>query len=523
MKPVIAKYIRLSDEDVDVDGIEKAESNSVVNQRLLLNDYIISSPEFTDFEVMEFLDDGNTGVNFSRPGVIKLLELAKAGRIKCIVVKDLSRWGRSYLKVGDFLEQKFPAWGVRFISLGDMYDSAKLNGSTGGIDMAFRGLIAQMYSQDLSEKVRSGKDAASKSGKIVTSLPTYGYNVDKNDRHKFVINPNEAAVIKRIYGLYEQGVIVAEIVRILNADNVTTPQMSKRAKGYKSKTGIGDIWAKGAVSQILRNEKYTGKWIYGKSRVAELGSKRAYPMPREQWIIVDGAIPAIISEEQFVRVQKLLTEPNPKGRTYSETALFARKIKCAECGRGMAYHSLKNSKVFQCVMHRQSWNFDCQIGRIDERVIYDAVLNTIQTHALLTEEEIKRQHESNKAALSYEETTHRKIRALQLSIEKVKVEKMALWEEFHNGALTGEAYKDKSGRLSDKLTSLENNIVSLVAEINEHKTSAKTESEFVKRFSRLGGISKLSKELVCELVKEIRVYASDRIEIILKYADLYET
>lgn len=302
--PVIAKYLRLSDKDSN--STIKQESNSIINQRELLNHFISTSSEFENYTITEFIDDGYTGTNFSRPNVQRLINKAQTGEIHCIIVKDISRWGRNYLEVGDYLEQKFPLWGVRFISIGEAYDSAKLNGNTGGLNMAFKGLISEMYSQDLSEKVRSGKDAASKSGKIVTSQPTYGYDVDNKNRHKFVINPYEATVIKTIYNLYEEGAKVSEIVKALNANNTTTPKISKLNKGYRSKKGCGNNWSKSTVCRILREEKYTGKWIYGKYRVQEPGSKKVKPMPRSQWIIIDGIIPVIITSEQFLRVQRLI-------------------------------------------------------------------------------------------------------------------------------------------------------------------------------------------------------------------------
>jgi DNA invertase Pin-like site-specific DNA recombinase len=291
MKPVIAKYMRISNEDIDLSGKGKRESNSVTNQRALLDDFIAANPEFAAYEVVEFFDDGWSGTNFSRPSAHRLIKAAQSGGIQCIVVKDITRWGRNYLEVGDFLEQKFPAWGVRFISLGDMYDSAN---TIGGLGIAFSGLIAQMYSQDLSEKIRSAKDAACRKGKIITGCPTYGYAKDKNNRCKFVINPQEASMVKRIYGLAAQGFRVAEIVRRLNADSDNR------------------LWGKTAVRLILRDERYVGKWIYGKTRVVETGSRRAEPVPRSEWIIIEGAIPAIITEEQFAKVQEVLKKHSKK-------------------------------------------------------------------------------------------------------------------------------------------------------------------------------------------------------------------
>ena len=208
----IYKYLRISEEDIDLDGLVKYESNSIQNQRAYLDDFIKKMPEFAGCEVHEALDDGRTGTNFDRPGVQRLIELAKVGKVDCIVVKDLSRWGRSYLDVGDFLEQKFPEWGVRFISINDNYDSAAHSGATGGIDLAFKNLIYDLYSQDLSEKVRSGKDTAAKSGSITSAYPLYGYDKDKNDKRRLVVDPEDSLIVKRIFDLAKQGNGVADIV-----------------------------------------------------------------------------------------------------------------------------------------------------------------------------------------------------------------------------------------------------------------------------------------------------------------------
>jgi len=308
MKPIIAKYLRLSDEDTDINKTTKHESDSIKNQRALLDGYIAGVAEFSGYDVAEYVDDGYTGTNFRRPAAQALIDAAKAGKVCCIIVKDLSRWGRSYLDVGDFLEQKFPLWGVRFISLGDAYDSDALErGAAGDINMAFKGLVAQMYSQDISDKVRAAKDAASKRGKIVTGLPTYGYSFDKNDRHKFIIDDAEAAVVRRIFDLAESGITIAEITRQLNADGVATPLAAKQAKGYKLNAKHSGRWHKDAPRTILRDERYTGKWIYGKSRMARLGCTKAVAAPKDKWIVADGAIPAIVTQEQFARVQTTLS------------------------------------------------------------------------------------------------------------------------------------------------------------------------------------------------------------------------
>lgn len=163
-KNLLARYIRLSREDE-----KESESNSIANQRELLKNFVESSPDLSQYEAVEFCDDGYSGTNFDRPGVIALLEEVRAGNIRCILVKDLSRFGRNYIEVGDYLEQIFPFLGVRFISVNDRFDSSDFEGTTGGLDVGFRNLIYALYSKDLSQKVRSAKKTRMEKGEFIGS------------------------------------------------------------------------------------------------------------------------------------------------------------------------------------------------------------------------------------------------------------------------------------------------------------------------------------------------------------------
>ena len=175
-KYTIAKYIRLSMEDLDLcDSEEKAESVSISNQRNFINVFMEQKEEFKGAEVREFVDDGYSGTNFDRPAMKEMLRLCKQGEINCIIVKDLSRFGRNYLEVGDYLEQIFPFLGIRFISINDGFDSKNFFGQTGGMDVAFKNFIYEMYSRDLSEKVKSGVTTCMKRGEYYAGCMVYGY------------------------------------------------------------------------------------------------------------------------------------------------------------------------------------------------------------------------------------------------------------------------------------------------------------------------------------------------------------
>ena len=187
----IAVYIRLSSEDNDVDGSIKAESNSVSAQRMLINEFIKKQDEFTNCPVVEYVDDGYSGTNFNRPGFQRMMEDAKAGRIKSIVIKDFSRFGRDYLEVGNYLEKILPVLDIRIISINDGFDSINSSGFTGGMSVALKNMLNAMYSRDLSRKVRSAMKTHAKNGEYMPAFPKYGYIKDPEDKHHLVIDPEE--------------------------------------------------------------------------------------------------------------------------------------------------------------------------------------------------------------------------------------------------------------------------------------------------------------------------------------------
>lgn len=199
----IAVYIRLSSEDNDVDGSIKAESNSVSAQRMLINEFIKKQDEFTNCPVVEYVDDGYSGTNFNRPGFQRMVEDAKAGRIKSIVIKDFSRFGRDYLEVGNYLEKILPVLGIRIISINDGFDSINSSGFTGGMSVALKNMLNAMYSRDLSRKVRSAMKTHAKNGEYMPAFPKYGYIKDPEDKHHLVIDPEAAEInaIKRESGV----------------------------------------------------------------------------------------------------------------------------------------------------------------------------------------------------------------------------------------------------------------------------------------------------------------------------------
>ncbi len=261
---VIVLYIRLSVEDEDSrDGV-KDESNSVTNQRDLLRRYVESCPEFRGSEIMELCDDGFSGTNMQRPDMQRLLQKAKAKEFDCIIVKDFSRFGRDYITVSDYVDQIFPFLDIRFISVNDGYDSAKMKGKTSGVDIAFRNVIYGYYSKDLSLKVKSGKRTKALKGDYLSPFAPIGYRKDKRNKNQLVVDEDSAGIVRRIFRLAGMGMSTLEITRLFNSEKVPTPSAIKNRQGHYHKWWIG---VEGAARNRNTTVRVDRLFIIGHHRV----------------------------------------------------------------------------------------------------------------------------------------------------------------------------------------------------------------------------------------------------------------
>ncbi len=528
MRYVYLKYLRLSSEDIDLDGLEKYESNSIANQRAFLDDFLSKIPGIADCEILEVIDDGRTGTNFQRPGIQKVLELARQGKIHCIVVKDLSRFGRNYLEVGDYLEQIFPAWGTRFISVNDLYDSADYRGMTGGINIAFRNLIAQLYSQDLSEKVRSARDTLNRHGKSSAPYGFYGYVIDPKDRHKLVIDEPAAEVVRTIFNLYEQGMTVVQIARNLNDDGVQTPNERKKEQGAKRewlRRAKVDMWDKSFVTRVLSDERYTGKHIYGKLRRTELGKRNVKAVPPSEWIVVPDIIPPIITPQQYMRVKELREAKTRnkagRGKSAATLPLFRRKIFCGGCGKALERAKTSKGYVYSCATTKIKAGLGCVSGSVGESMIVSTVLTVIKQQARLAENIKSLKAEDAKASVVTADGLRGEVQKLRRLMEKAHSAKLELWEKQQAGDITREAFQSQSNALTVQANEFTDKIAGLETHIHGLELEAGQENAFVERFSKQVGIEELSREVIDELIKAVIVHAPDRIEILLNYADEY--
>ncbi len=303
----VALYIRLSLED------GKTESVSIDTQKHILHRYVDDMENTGKTEVLEFVDNGYSGTNFERPAIQELLEQVKEGKINCIIVKDFSRFGRNSIEVGYFMERVFPLYGVRFISVNDNFDSARLHGDTGGLDVAFKYLVSEFYSRDLSIKTKSAKHIKMKRGEYQSTRCPYGYQKGADGRLE--PDPNAAPIVRFIFLLAQNGYTIGQIIQCLFDLNIQTPGAYKAQQGKDVLHTFqrADIWTNGTISYILKDERYAGTYIAGRQETAEPGSRRQILKDESEWIKIPNHHPAIVNRELFEQVQIRFSQ-TPKNR-----------------------------------------------------------------------------------------------------------------------------------------------------------------------------------------------------------------
>lgn len=273
-----ATYLRLSRSDGD-----QQESNSIKNQRALLNDYMGKHPELHKFD--EYVDDGYSGTNFERPDFKRMMQDIEKRNVNCIIVKDLSRFGRNYIETGRYLERIFPFMGVRFIAINDHYDSAEENDDKGRILIPFNNLINDTYCRDISMRVRSHLDVKRKEGQFIGSFAGYGYRKDPKDKNHLIIDEYAAGIVQEIFKQKLNGMSSQRIASHLNKLGVLPPNEYKRANGFNYtcgfQAGLNQKWTVVSVNRILKNESYTGTLIQGKRRKINYNEIVAHLMAKD--------------------------------------------------------------------------------------------------------------------------------------------------------------------------------------------------------------------------------------------------
>ena len=516
----LGEYIRLSKEDLKKG---KDDSNSVKNQRDLLNDFYQKHIE--EFEsVSEYVDDGHTGTDANREDFQRLLADVMSGKINCVVVKDLSRFARNYSDAGSLIDNLFVQMGVRFISLAENVDSFTNPDSVSNIIVPITNVMNDNYCYQTSKKIRQVFDYKRRNGQYIGAFAPYGYIKHPKDKHKLIVDPDAAETVKLIFSLFLQGTSKRAIALHLNEHGVPSPSAYKLLKGLPVSTRGYDepMWGGRMIHAILTNPTYTGDLAQGRSRVKSYKVHQIETVPREEWVEVAGTHEAIIDYETFDKVQALLkrdTRTSPEGR---KVHLFSGFLKCADCGRAITRCVSKNNHVYYaCSTYKNRSRTACTMHSIKHERLEAAVLFGIQyqVHLAVSYSEAIARINSAPTKKSQSFRLDELIATKEKELAKITRYKQSLYQDWKDGEITQQDYRSMKADYERQVEALSDVLERLTAERAELANGVDNEHPALVAFMKYQNIDKLTREALIDLVDHIKVYENGNISVKCKFAD----
>ena len=512
-------YLRLSRDDGD-----KEESGSITGQRELLRDYISQHPELREYAIR--IDDGFSGSTFERPGFQKMIEDVKAGRTDCIIVKDLSRFGRNYLDAGEYIEKIFPLLGVRFIAVNDNYDSLGEKKSSDDLIIPFKNLINEAYCRDISMKIRSQLEIKRKNGQFLGSFAAFGYLKDEQDKNKLVVDQYAADIVRDIFKWKLEGISPQDIADALNKLGVLSPMEYKRSLGMKYttsfKTSAKAAWSAGTVIRILKNPIYTGVLIQGKETTPSYKVHKRIAKAKSEWTVIEDSHEAIISEIDFDSVQKVLKCDTRRSPDDKAVGLFSGMLFCGDCGASMVRKTVpageKKYVYYVCSAHKQDKS--CSPHRMRDTALEEIVLDSLRQHIreVVNMSELLNITDTAPLRTAQAQKVQRQLDKKREEYEKLQKLLMSLYENLTDGVIDREEYARLKASFTARADEAEKQMDALresLSDIQSHGTENVWMNEFIKRQE----LASLDRAVVVALIDKILIHSNDVVEIIYRWQD----
>lgn len=521
-----ALYIRLSREDGD-----KAESNSITSQREILKEYLKLHPDIGLYDF--YVDDGWSGTTFDRPDFKRMMEDIYGGRVNCVIVKDLSRFGRNYTDAGYYLDNVFARCQIRFIALNNGVDTATnhMNAATRCITVGVQNVINESLAATTSVNVRGTLNVNREQGKFIGSFAAYGYLKDPTDHHRLVIDPEAAPVVQLIFQKFLGGRSIIGIAKDLNELGIPNPTRYKQLKGYHYRHPAGQkldgLWPDSSVRRILRNEVYIGNMVQGKTTTISYKISKCRSIPQSDWIVVEGTHEAIIDRETFEKAQSLFNQFTRTAPQKRDKDLFAGFLRCADCHAAMSKkvnsHPYGTYHYYRCSTARKMKKSACTNHTIRTDKLEAAVLTTIQTmvDTAVTMEELVRQISASPAQKRESNHIRSAIATHETELAKYKQMVLELYPDWKNGLISQEEYLQLKGQLNEKAAGLERSLAGLRKSQEEFSMGLPEDNAFFAHFTQYGKIEALTRPLLVELVDKIYIHEGGKITIRFKFEDAY--
>lgn len=526
-----AIYVRLSVENSGKDD----DGDSIENQTGICREYVDARPYLNLYGI--YSDNGEKGWKFDRPEFTRMMDDVKAGKVDCIVVKDLSRFGRDYIETGNYLEKIFPFLGVRFISITDSYDSFSCDDAESALMVPLKNMVNDVYAKDISRKIITSFRQRQEKGDFLSGNTPYGYIKSETRQFRYEVDEKVAPYIRMLFEWKAEGVSHAEMARRLNEMGAVTPSMRKVELGiWHAEKYRHTVWGGRTLTDILTNPVYTGALVYGRMPKSLYEGIRVHRAPKEEWRILEGMHEPIVSRELFDRVQEIFDEhrktiaekysKNEKNREGIDNR-FRGRIVCGDCGKNMRFLRVQAKYrkgmygTYTCGGYIDSRRARCSRHYIRASEVEDAVSAAIreQLAQAADMEETMARTKGGSGEKNRLDAFSARISRLVQEISKTNARRQGLYEDYVSGMLDeGEyqyarkEYEDRAGRLNRELDEARK-------EKEQFQAVFSRDNRWLRKIRMADGAAELTDEIIGELVDEVRIFEDRRVEIVFKYTE----
>ena len=512
----VGMYLRLSKAD---DKDEECDpSESIKNQREFIEKYVLDNG-WNIYD--EYVDDGYTGTNFDRPDFQRLLNDIDNGFVNLVIVKDLSRFGRNYVRTGMYIDEFFPLHNVRFIAINDGIDTFKKNNSNNELS-GFKGIMNDMYSADISKKIRTSFNTKRQNGQFIGAFAPYGYQKDPNNKNKLIIDPEASLIVKRIFTMRISGIGNEAIMRTLNDENIPCPTKYKEQKGlnYKNTNIVHYVWRAETIKDILRNPVYIGNMAQRRCERISYKVRKHKKIPRKDWIIVENTHEPIIDKQTYNTVQELLNQ-KAYGKTEKKTEhLLSGLLVCGDCGLNITFRRAprKGKKEFITLCSNYSRFHKCSTHSVLEENINNLVLNDLKA---ISKKSIKDKQKFlqkiHKPTFEIDNSNIRKsITKKDNRIKEIINLRKSLYEDWKKGFISqddfssmNQEYNKEKEQLNNEIENLQNNLNSINEKI--------IDTDFYNLLEEIVNFNSVPKQILVNLIDKVEIFKDKTVKIHYKF------
>ena len=522
-----AMYLRLSKDDEDRGSLNKSESNSIGNQRELIKSFLREQPDIELYDI--YVDDGFSGSNFDRPEFKRMIGDIEAGRVNCVVVKDLSRFGRDYIESGRYIQKTFPALGVRFIALTDHFDSISADTGESSIVLPVKNFINDSYCRDISTKVKSQLAVKYKNGECIAAFAAYGYRKSDTDKNRLVIDEYAAENVRRIFAWKIEGLALSAIAEKLNSLGILSPKEYKKSMGLSYHGGFSGTgrsgWGSTTIKRILTNEVYLGHMVQGKTEKVNYKVKKHTAKPEREWVKVENTHEAIVSADDFAVVQHLLKADGRRSPDSGTPSPFMGILFCGDCGQQMVRRVIRykdTAKVYY-ICSTKNRGEGCSRHSIEESALKEIVCESARKFAnsFLKEKELfdrAMQYETNFEAVTRYD---REIGRLKKEQDKYYSLCSGLYEDLREGVVTKEEFERLHSGFMQKGKELEAAMQKQEQLIKDMFKKGALSAGRLKTFQDCVELREIDRHTLSSLVRRIDVYENRQVVIDFYFMDTF--